>query len=309
MRVILWTALGVLLALGAGVWWLWNPDQPVAALKGRWAPAPSQFMALDGMQVHFRDEGPRDDPVPIVLLHGTGSSLHTWEGWAAGLKDRRRVITLDRPGFGLTGPNPTGDYTMAYYVGFLDRFLNQLGVQKVVLAGNSSGGRMAWHFAATYPQRVTQLALLAPAGYPRTTPLPIGLRISMTPVLGPLVLHIAPPSAAESSVRGAYGDPGKVTPELVRRNTELASREGNRAALGSSLRQAHVDGDTARIRELRAPTLILWGSKDAVIPPDDGKRFIHDVRDSRLVILEGVGHLPQEEDAARSLAAFKDFLK
>ena len=81
----------------------WAPDLPLDVLKERWAPEPSKFLELDGMQVHYRDEGPAADPVPVVLIHGTGNSLHTWEGIVSALKIDRRVISFDRPGYGLTG--------------------------------------------------------------------------------------------------------------------------------------------------------------------------------------------------------------
>jgi hypothetical protein len=76
----------------------WAPDRPVESLKARWAPPPSQFVDVAGMKVHLRDEGPRDDPSPVILIHGTGSSLHAWEGWVPAIKERRRVITFDLPG-------------------------------------------------------------------------------------------------------------------------------------------------------------------------------------------------------------------
>ena len=80
------------------------------------------------MQFHVRDEGPRDDPAPIVLLHGTSSSLHTWEGWVAGLRQQHRVITFDLPGFGLTGPAPDADYSIEAHVRHVLAVLDHLGV-------------------------------------------------------------------------------------------------------------------------------------------------------------------------------------
>lgn len=107
-------AAGLLLALvalvGVGVALSWAPDRPVETLTGRWAPPPSQFVSIEGMQMHLRDEGPRTDSQPIVLLHGTSASLHTWDGWTEALKSGRRVIRMDLPGFGLTGPMPDGNY-------------------------------------------------------------------------------------------------------------------------------------------------------------------------------------------------------
>ena len=285
----------------------WKQDRTVEALTPRWAPPPSRFVSLDGMQVHVRDEGPRDDPDPIVLLHGTGSSLHTWQGWVDRLKGSHRMISFDRPGFGLTGPNPSGDYSMAYYSGFLARLLDDFGVKRCILVGNSSGGRVAWEFAVAQPQRVSRLALLAPAGYPRTTALPAGLRIAMSP-FGPFLLHMAPRAVVAKSVRATYGDPSKVTPEVVDRSYEVVMRKGDKQALGETLRQAQGQDDSSLIRKVSAPTLILWGTKDLVIAPSDAERFHADIKGSQLVMLPGVGHVSQEEDPADTVAAFQRFI-
>ncbi len=103
---------GILIALallvGGYLATTWAPERDVEELRGRWAPAPSVFLEVAGMRVHVRDEGPREDACPIVLIHGTSSSLHTWDGWAAALKEQRRVVRFDLPGFGLTGPSPDG---------------------------------------------------------------------------------------------------------------------------------------------------------------------------------------------------------
>ncbi len=298
----------VLAGVGGLIGANWTPDRSVASLKARWAQPPSAFVALDGMQVHVRDEGPANDPLPIVLVHGTGSSLQTWDGWAQRLRATHRVISFDRPGFGLTGPNPSGDYSMAYYTVFLQRLLDRMGVKDCVLAGNSSGGRVAWHAALAMPNRVRRLVLLAPAGYPRTTPLPLGLRIAMSPVLGPLLSHILPRGAVEKSLRGTYGDVSKVTPELVDRTYEIALRAGNRQALGETLRQAQATDDSAAIATVQTPTLIIWGDRDSVIPPVDAERFHSDIKGSTLVMLPGVGHTSQEEDPDGTVAALEKFL-
>ena len=113
------------------------PDQPVSALQAKWAPPPSQFIAVRGMQVHVRDEGPRDDAVPIVLLHGTGASLHTWEGWTRELTRERRVIRFDLPGFGLTGPTPDGVYSIESYVDIELALPDTLSVQRYSPAHNT----------------------------------------------------------------------------------------------------------------------------------------------------------------------------
>ncbi len=312
MKLILRIAGVLLLAcavfLVAGILATWAPDRSVAQLSARWAQPPSQFIAVNGMQVHLRDEGPRNDALPIVLLHGTSASLHTWDGWADSLKDQRRVIRFDLPAFGLTGPDPHNDYSIAAYVRFVGAVMDQLGVQQFVLAGNSLGGQIAWGTALAMPQRVRQLVLVDAAGYPlQPTSVPIGFRIARMPGLRGLMEHVLPRGVVDSSVRNVYGDPTRVTPELVDRYYELTLRAGNRQALAYRLNQ-RLSGEEDTIRQLKLPTLILWGAKDQLIPPDNGQRFAADIQGSKLVVFERLGHVPHEEDPQQTVASLKAFL-
>ena len=293
----------------AGIIATWAPDRTVAQLSGRWAQAPSQFIAVDGMQVHVRDEGPRDDPEPIVLLHGTSASLHTWDGWVQALSKQHRVIRFDLPAFGLTGPNPQDDYSMAMYVRFVGDVMDQLQVKKFVLAGNSLGGQIAWSTALALPQRVSKLVLVDAAGYPfASTSVPLGFRIARTPGLRVLMQYVLPRGTIQSSVRNVYGDPSKVTPELVDRYYDLTLRAGNREALAHRMDQ-RLSGDEASIQKLKLPTLILWGAKDHLIPLDNAKRFAADIKGSKLVVFDALGHVPHEEDPVQTVAAFQAFLQ
>lgn len=300
----------LLISLAAAVAWSWAPDRPLADLKPRWALPPSEFLAIDGMLVHLRDQGPRDDPAPIVLLHGTSASLHTWEGWVAALQTKRRVISLDLPGFGLTGPFPDGDYRMAHYSAFLAHVLDQLQVPRAVVAGNSFGGQLAWQFALDHPQRVERLVLVDAAGYPRNaTSMPIGFRLAQIPALAPLMANLLPRQMIEASIRNVYGDPDKVSDELVDRYYELTLRTGNRQALRQRFIQADAGPSYNRIAELKVPTLIIWGGRDELIPPANAERFKRDIKGSRLVLFDDLGHVPQEEDPARSVAVLIGFLE
>lgn len=312
MKLILRLLGVVLVACGvfalAGVLATWAPDRSVQDLSVRWATAPSQFLAVNGMQVHVRDEGPRDDPMPIVLLHGTSASLHTWDGWAQSLRGQRRVIRFDLPGFGLTGPDPQGDYSIAAYVRFVGATLDALGVRTCVLAGNSLGGQIAWETALALPQRVGKLILVDAAGYPmRPESVPLGFRVARMPGLRLLMEHVLPRGIVESSVRNVYGDPVKVTPALVDRYYDLALRAGNRQALAQRL-ALNLSGDAQQITVLKLPTLILWGAKDRLIPLENGRRFASDIAGSQLVVFDGLGHVPHEEDPQQTVAVVKAFL-
>lgn len=297
----------VLISAGA-LAWSWAPDRPVSELTQRWAPPPSQFIEVAGMQVHLRDEGPRDDAHPIVLIHGTSASLHTWDGWVDALKPTRRVIRIDLPGFGLTGPHPQKDYSLAAYSAFMAELLGKLQVQQAVLGGNSLGGEVAWHVALDHPQLVSRLVLVDSGGYPfKAQSMPVAFQVAKIPALRPLLTHTLPRGMVESSVRSVYGDPSKVTPELVDRYYELSLREGNRAAL-SDRYTVPVGAESASIKRITQPTLIIWGGQDRLIPPENAKLFAQDVPGSRLVMFDDLGHVPQEEDPARTVAALQEFL-
>jgi pimeloyl-ACP methyl ester carboxylesterase len=303
--------LGALLFLTAiAMWWSRAPDWPVEALVARWAPPPSQFIELDGQLVHLRDEGPRHDGVPLVLLHGTSSSLHTWEGWVKGLRAQHRVISIDLPGFGLTGPNSTGDYRGDAYARFVLALMDRLGVQRFVLGGNSLGGEVAWRTTLLAPQRVAGL-ILVDAGGQDVAPssIPIGFIAARVPVLNRVFDWVLPRSLVVGSLRNVYGDPTKVDEALVDRHYQLTLREGNRRALVQRFQQNGRGEDAGRIQELRAPTLILWGGRDQLIPPAAAALFKANIAGSELVIFDELGHVPHEEDAARTLAVVHDFLQ
>jgi pimeloyl-ACP methyl ester carboxylesterase len=119
---------------------------------------------------------------------------------------------------------------------------------------------------------------------------------------------VLPRSLVAEGVAQVYGDPSKVTPELVDRYFELTLREGNRRALGHRMRQAERGEDAQRIREVQAPTLILWGGKDRLIPPAVAKEFERAIAGSRLVVFPELGHVPQEEDPAATVAELRTFL-
>ncbi len=313
VRLLVVLVVTCLVFVLAGVIATWAPDRSVQQLTARWAQTPSQFLAIQGMQVHVRDEGPRSDPVPIVLLHGTSASLHTWDGWTEALKGQRRVIRFDLPAFGLTGPSPQNDYTLEAYVRFVEDVVNALGVQTFTVAGNSLGGQVAWASAAALPRRVQSLVLVDAAGYPmQPQSVPIGFKIARIPGLRGLAEVVLPRGVIEASLRNVYGDPSKVTPELVDRYYELTLREGNRQALAyrfDQMQKMDVAKSMAAIKSLKVPTLILWGAKDRLIPLENGRRFAADITGSELVVFDDLGHVPQEEDAKRTVNAVLRFLQ
>jgi len=308
-RTFLLLLAGLVFFFIAGIVAVWAPDKPLVELQARWATAPSQFITVTGMQVHVRDEGPRDDPLPIVLLHGTSDSLHTWDGWAAQLRGQRRVIRFDLPGFGLTGPGPTADYSIDAYVRFVAAVLDGLQAPRVVLGGNSLGGEIAWRAAWAMPQRVAQLILVDAAGYPlQAQELPLGFAWAHVAGVRTALQYLLPRGLVLASVRSVYANPSKVTPELVDRYYDMALRPGNRRALGQRLEAMQGDDVSGRIRALTLPTLVLWGAQDRLIPVELGRRFARDIAGAKLVVFDGLGHVPHQEDPGRTVAEVQRFL-
>ncbi|MCU0419334.1 MAG: alpha/beta hydrolase [Cyclobacteriaceae bacterium] len=310
MKKILLYGVGIVLVF---VLWVvvryWKSDLPLDELKAKYAPPPSRFVRVQGMDVHYRDEGSARDSVPVVLLHGTGSSLHTWEPCVQQLKDDYRVVTLDLPGYGLTGPHPQRVYSPDFYVGFVADFLRALRIRTCIIGGNSLGGGIAWQFAHAHPTSVAKLILLDAGGYPTVSHRkPIAFSLAQTPLIKHALKRITPYPLAVKSIRNVYAQPERVTDSVVRRHYELFLREGNRQAFIDRMEYVPYPDNASRIRALHVPTLIVWGAEDRLIPIENAYRFQADLPNDTLVIIPGVGHVPMEEDPAATVKAMRLFL-
>lgn len=290
----------VLIALGI------RADRPAAEVEARRASAPSKFIEVDGLRVHYRDRG--SGPA-MVLLHGSNSSLFTWEGWTAQLISDHRVIALDLPGHGLTGPDIRARYSPRAMAEVVDAFVAKLGVARFVLAGNSMGGGVAWNYTLAHPQKVEQLILVDSHGWPREEPRPFGFRMYATPILGSLARWFTPRFLIARSVRDTYGEPARVTPALIDTYEDFLLRDGNREATRQRFLLPPDNAASARIGEIRAPTLILWGGRDRWILPKYAQRFAGAIAGSQLVVFDALGHIPMEEDPATTVAVVRSFLQ
>jgi pimeloyl-ACP methyl ester carboxylesterase len=292
----------------------WKSDIPLETLKEKYANSDSKFIEVDGMSERYRVEGLAQDSIPLVLLPGTGASLHTWDGWVNALKTERKIIRLDLPAYGLTGPNPTSDYSQEFYASFINDFLTKLGVKKCIIAGNSLGGSIGWNFAVKYPEKVSKMILVDAGGYPmKSKSVPIAFQVAGLPVIKNLFKYVTPRSIVQKSIENVYADKSKVTEVLVDRYFELSLRNGNRQAFIDRMSEFRNKGivnvKTAKIKDLSVPTLIIWGEKDLLIPLEVGEKFHADLPNDTLVVFKNLGHTPMEEDAAKTVAVVKEFLK
>jgi pimeloyl-ACP methyl ester carboxylesterase len=285
-------------------------DIPLDDLKIKYANSNSSFVAVNKMDVHFRDEGVQTDTILIVLIHGTGASLHTFNSWSDRLKKSNRIIRVDLPAYGLTGPFPDENYTMANYTAFLKDFLIALNIKQCVLAGNSLGGAIAWNFTLEQPSMVTKLILINASGYPiASKSVPIAFSLAKIPVINKLLTFITPRFLVRSSVENVYFDNSKVTDLVVERYFNLTLRAGNRKAFVDRLKIPKDTSTHKNIKNIQQPTLILWGAEDLLIPVENAYKFQEDLPNNTLVILENTGHTPMEESPLESLAPVISFLK
>ena len=300
--ILAWLVGLAALAIIASAVVLYAPDKPRAALE---AAYPGEYRTVDGVRLRIRDTGPRDAPA-VILLHGFGASLDTWEPWAQALSARFRVIRFDLPGFGLTGADPTGDYSDARAIQVLLGLMDQSGVDRASIVGNSLGGRIAWNFAALRPDRVSRLVLISPDGF--ASP---GFAYGKAPEI-PLMMralpYVAPRGMLKASLAAAYARPEALSEQAVTRYRDMMLAPGVRSAILARMGQTILRDPGPILSSIHAPTLLLWGEMDGMIPITNAADYLRLMPDATLVRLPNAGHLPFEEDPAGSLPPVERFL-
>ena len=297
--------LGVFVALVGSLLLVFQvPDIPVETLRAKYGSPASRYVEVaPGTVIHMRDEGPRDG-FPVVLIHGSNASLHTWEPWVARLSPTYRIISFDLPAHGLSGPVPSRDYSQAAYVGVTEKLVDQLGLTRFAIAGNSMGGGVAWHYAAAHPDKVAALILVDSVGQPEPgkSSAPIGFRIARIPILRDLLASVLPRSMIEKSLHQSVSVQSIVTPQAVDRYWELLRYQGNRSATMDRFAGYKRQDDTALLARLTMPVQIIWGREDKLIPVGSAGWFASHLPNARVTILDGIGHIPMEEAPDRALA-------
>lgn len=281
-----------------------SPDRTKEELSAKYITTASSFMEIDGVEVHYRDEG---EGFPIVLIHGTGASLHTWDAWVNRLKNTHRVIRLDLPAYGLTGADLQQRYASSDYVTLIHKLLEELGVKEFYMGGNSLGGLVSWLYTTTYPKEVKKLFLLNASGFPFDTT-PAVIQLAKTPVLNLFLKYFTPQFFIEKNLKEVYFDDSKITAETIERYHDLTCYEGNRQAF---IDRAKIEREdyTERLSLIEQPTLVLWGEEDAWIPVSDAAKFAEKIPHAEIIIMPKTGHVPMEERPEESLNLVLTFLE
>jgi len=301
--------LGGLLAVSAVAFlaaaWVYR-DIPAEVLEAKYTTPASKFLNVDGVRIHYRDEG---SGPPLVLIHANFGSLLSWDGWVDSLKDQHRVLRFDMTGHGLTGPDPSGDYSLERTVKLTERFVDALGLTRFSIGGTSIGGTVAMYYAAAHPERVERLILLSPGALEGRSMQRAGRSV---PPIADILEYITPRALAKYMLTSRFGDPGKVDDKLIDQWYEMWLREGQRAAILARLRTYSSADLGAVTAAVRVPTLILWGEKNPQAPvaqAEELRKMLVNAPAVKVITYPGVGHMAADEAGpviARDVRTFLD---
>ena len=311
MKRFLKIILTLLLVLAAGfiVFWFARP-RDVSFEQAR-ATLPhseySHFVDVDGVRLHYQEKG---IGTPLILLHGFTSSTYSWKDVFEPLSEKFRVIAVDLKGFGFSG-KPDGDYTRRGQSVLVTHLLDTLHIDRAWLCGSSMGGEVAVNLALLNPNRVMGLILIDSSGIPVSGSGSLAPRYLLVPVIGRVLTAFAMTSdkLVREGLSKSFYDPSKITEERVAAYyLPLKTRDGQRAALRARVQTGAYPFEQD-LHKITAPTLIMWGAEDRLIPIEAGRKFNQLIPGSKMVVIEKCGHLAAEEVPERVVQEIRNFVK
>ncbi|QTN38659.1 alpha/beta hydrolase [Cryomorphaceae bacterium] len=292
--------IGIVVLLGLPVVLTWRVDLPADELWKKYQTPHSATFEYKGQRIHYSASG--QGPA-LLLLHGTSSSLHTWDAWKKELEGQYRIIALDLPGFGLSGPSKSGDYSAAFYLELFESLREHVDIDSWTVIGNSFGGKLACLYAVNTPDVLDGLVLINASGWTKDDNGFSIFDLASGP-LGPIIAHCTPRFLIARTLRNVYADPSLVTPDLIDRHYELLLYPGNRQALRGRLKAEYPSWTAESASKILTPTLFLWGTEDPWFPPSNGQDWAESMSNARFVPIPNSGHVPMEESPQESARAF-----
>lgn len=313
-KILLFTALITLILIAAGPFLIPVPPLENTVPPELLAEDESQFIEVNGIQLHYQSAGEGDHV--FLLLHGFGASLYSWREVVPPLGERGTVIAFDRPAFGLTerpleweeGNNPYGpEAQVELTIGLMD----QLGIEEAILVGNSAGGTVSLNTALAYPDRVKALVLVDAAVYQGG-----GAPSFIRPFLDtPQLDHLGPLLSRQISARGdaflisAWANPDLITEEIFAGYRKPLQADNWDQALWELTKASRESTLTESLAKIKIPSLVISGEDDQIVPLEYSLRLAEDLPQASLAVFPDCGHLPQEECPQAFLEAVDQFLR
>jgi pimeloyl-ACP methyl ester carboxylesterase len=270
-------------------------------------------VVLHGHDLSYVDSG--SGPV-VLFIHGILGSQRQWEHLVDSMDDDHRVLLPDLFGHGESA-KPLGDYSLSAHAAAMRDLLDHLGIERVTLVGHSLGGGIAMQFSYLFPERVEHLVLVSSGGLGREVN--VMLRSATLPGAAQVLSVIASPrvlTRVEALGRGASRlgwRPGADISAAWRGFSALGDRESRRAFLATTRAVIDLGGQSISAHDhldgsQPVPTMVVWGSKDRMIPASHALSLEEALPDCRIEIFEGAGHFPHLEDPDRFARVLRDFI-
>ena len=258
-----------------------------------------QFVTVDGNKIRYLESGQSEDY--IVLIHGLGASAERWEFVIPEFSKHYKVIVPDLIGFGHSD-KPLVDYTSDFFSDCLNIFLKKLGITKTHMIGSSLGGQIIAEFISKNQNIIENLVLVSPSGIMKHS----------TPALDAYVMAALYPNieGAKNAFQMMAGPTKKINEKIILDFVERMKLPNAKMAFMSTLlglKNAEVI--TTSLNKISAPTLIVWGENDPVIPIKYADDFVSSIKDCRFVTMDDCGHTPYVDDPQRFSKLVLDFLE
>ena len=314
-RTLYWSLIALLIAAVVFILNSLYFDIPREVLEEKYTSHTSKFLRLSGGgKLHFTDEGDKDQHA-ILLLHGFTASHLNFKKVSPLLSNYLRVITIDLPGFGLTGAIPSRDYSTNSAINVIDELLENLEIDKFSIGGNSMGGRISWRYASAHPEKVYKLILIASGGVERpsqiqTSEHPLAWKLMGSRTTRNFLTLFTPKFFAYQGLEKSIYNQSLVTQPLAGEFHDLVLMEGSRDAILFDMTKDHGEPQhqLELLRKIKAPTLIIHGEEDNIISVESHLQFSENIADVQVKIYPRIGHLPMYEAPNRTADDIKEFL-
>jgi pimeloyl-ACP methyl ester carboxylesterase len=265
------------------------------------------FISVKDIKIHIWEAG---KGYPVILVHGFTGTAYDWRFNIPELAKNFSVHAFDLPGFGYSQKPLDFKYDADGYADFVVDFLDERGIDKAVLAGNSLGGHVALNTTARYPKRVSGMVLIDSGGYPDSKKFLL-FNLMTRPVLGKLMMQLNSPGTIRQALKDTIlYNPAFATEDVISDYYNVYSTPDARKIPPIVVR--NMTADEKRVPEIlkliQSPALIIWGEQDKVIPVCWGECFHRDITNSSLVKVPESGHMPQIEQSAMVNKAITGFI-